>query len=128
MTTTTMTLQEFHDACKAQSVPTLHLAFKCPMCGTVQSAYDLIKAGAGHDFDAVEPYLAFSCVGRFTGAGSYKRGEKPGRGCNWTLGGLFQVHKFAVITPDGKTHPRFELATADEAKRHMEAATTVEAA
>jgi hypothetical protein len=124
---TTMTLDEFKSALKAQGVPNHeHFAFKCPACSTIQSAKDLIKAGAGADFDAVEKYLGFSCVGRFTGQGSSWEGKgenakkrPPGTGCNWTLGGLFQIHILEVVTPDGEKHPRFELATPEEAQAHM---------
>lgn len=110
----TITLEQFHATLKEQGVPDDHLAFRCPICGTVQSAADLIAAGAGQDFAQVSKYLAFSCVGRFTGAGSHKKGT-PGHGCDWTLGGLFQLHQFEVVTPDGEHHPRFEPATPEEA-------------
>jgi hypothetical protein len=118
----TMTLDEYKAAVKAQGVPHEHIAMKCPMCGTIQSGADLIAAGAGADFDAVEKYLAFSCVGRFTGAGSPRK-VPDGQPCNWTLGGLFTLHKLEVVTPDGKKHPRFELATPAEAQAHMGART-----
>jgi hypothetical protein len=105
----TVTLDEFQTAIKAQGVPIEHVALKCPICKTIQSGTDLIAAGAGNDFDAVEKYLGFSCVGRFT----------QSAGCDWTLGGLFQLHELEVVTPDGKKHPRFELATPEEARDHM---------
>ncbi|MBQ0916850.1 hypothetical protein KBW71_00100 [Hydrogenophaga aromaticivorans] len=114
----TMTLDEYKAAVKAQGVPQEHIAMKCPMCGTIQSAADLIAAGAGADFDEVEKYLAFSCVGRFTGAGSPRK-IPDGKPCNWTLGGLFTLHKLEVVTPDSKKHPRFELASPAEAQAHM---------
>lgn len=115
----TLTLEEFKATVKVQGVPIEHVAFRCPMCATVQSASDLIAAGAGPDFDAVEKYLGFSCVGRFTGAGSPPPGgDSGGKGCNWTLGGLFRLHTVEVITPDGEHHPRFELVSPDEAKAH----------
>jgi hypothetical protein len=109
-----ITLDQFRAEIKQQGVDKLDYAFICPICNTVQSARWLIAAGAGKDFDEVEGYLGFSCVGRFTGAGGEKREE--GKGCNWTLGGLFQLHKLTVITPDGEKHPRFEVATSDQAK------------
>jgi hypothetical protein len=40
-------------------------------------------------------------------------------GCNWTLGGLFQMHALEVVTEDGERHPRFEVATPEEAKAHL---------
>lgn len=99
----TMTLDEFHAALKAQGTERIEdVTFKCPMCGTLQSAQDLIDAGAGTDLDDVERYLAFSCVGRWP----------SDKGCDWTLGGLFKLHELEVVTPDGKHHPRFEPATA----------------
>lgn len=115
----TMTFQEFQTALKAQGVPLEHMALRCPVCGTIQSALDLARAGAGATFADVEKYLGFSCVGRFTGAGPWKRGEEPGRGCDWTLGGLFQLHTLEVVTEDGKHHPRFEPVSAEEAHAHM---------
>jgi len=118
---TSMTLDEFHAACKAQAPSHDQIVFRCPACKTLQTARDLIAAGAGKDFDEVEPYLAFSCVGRFTGAESPRR-EPDGKPCNWTLGGLFSIHTFEVITPDGKSHPRFELASPEEAVEHRSGA------
>lgn len=106
-----ITIDELHAALKDQGVPREHVAFKCPHCGTVQNATDLIEAGAGSTFDEVEKYLGFSCVGRFV----------DGKGCDWTLGGLFQIHELEVLTPDGNKHPLFTLATPEEAKAHLQA-------
>lgn len=117
-----MTLDEFHAVLKAQGVLREDLAFVCPMCGTVQSARDLIAAGAGATFDDVERFLAFSCVGRWTGAVSPRR-QPDGHACDWTLGGFLPLHKLLVVTPDGKEHPRFEPATAEQARAHAAART-----
>jgi len=122
---TTMTIEEYHAALKAQGTnDRAELVMICPMCGTPQTANDLIRAGAGKTFESagntfedVEQYLGFSCVGRFTGAGS-PRNKPDGKPCNWTLGGLFQTHKLEVITPDGEHHPRFEVATPEQAQAH----------
>lgn len=126
----TITIDEFRAELKSQGVKShIDFAFKCPVCQTVQSARDLIKAGAGQSFDQVERYLAFSCIGRFTNAGAWKKDEPPGRGCNWTLGGLFQLHELTVTTPEGENHPRFELASPEEAQTHAaNRAATAEAA
>lgn len=93
----TMTLEEFKASIKGQGVPIGDVTFRCPVCKTLQSGNDLIKYGAGKDFDDIEQYLAFSCIGRWTDE----------KGCDWTLGGFFQAHELEVITPDGKHHPRF---------------------
>ena len=112
------TLDEFQAELKAQGVPSHeHCAFVCPMCGTIQSAKDLIAAGAGENFEAVERFIGFSCVGRWTGAEGPRKAP-DGKPCNWTLGGLFTLHTLKVVTPDGKAHPRFELATPEQAQAH----------
>lgn len=114
----TMTIPEFHAALKAQGVSDrADLAMICPMCGTVQSARDLIAAGAGADFEAVERFIGFSCVGRWSDAGS-PRSKPDGKPCNWTLGGFFRTHKLEVIDEEGKAHPRFEVATPEQATIH----------
>ena len=112
-----MTLDEFQAACMAQASRSELTTVKCPMCGTLQNALDFIAAGAGKDWDDVSRYLGFSCVGRFTGAGE-PRTEPDGQPCNWSLGGLFQVHRMVVVTPDGKEHPHFELARPEESSAH----------
>lgn len=115
-----MTVAEFHSALKAQGVSAReHLALKCPICGTVQSMHDLIRAGAGKNADDVESFFGWSCIGRWNDAGPYKpKARKKQFGCDWTLGGLFQLHKLVVVTEDGKEHPRFEVATPAEALAH----------
>ncbi len=96
-----MTLEEFKAAIKSQGVPIAEVTFECPICQTLQCGNDLIAAGAGKDFDEIEKYLGFSCIGRWD----------KNKGCDWTLGGLLTLHKFEVITPDGTHHPRFKLMT-----------------
>lgn len=112
-------IEQFREQMKAQGVPWEHVAFKCVMCQTVQSAATLIAAGC--EPKEVEHFLGFSCVGRFSGAGPYKAGRPPGRGCNWTLGGLFTIHKVELVMEDGKHRPCFQLATAEEAQALMAA-------
>ncbi len=112
-----LTLEQFHAACKAQAPSHDLIVFKCPACQTLQTGRDLIAAGAGPDFSSIEKYLGFSCIGRFIGAPS-PRQQPDGNPCNWTLGGLFQIHRLTVITPDGARHPHFELATLAEADAH----------
>jgi hypothetical protein len=112
-----ITVEQLHVELKAQGVSAReHCAFRCVMCGTVQSGASLIRAGVGASFDEIEKYVGFSCVGRFTNAGSHKKNTPPGRGCDWTLGGLFAIHKLEVLTPDGKAHALFEVATPEEAQ------------
>lgn len=118
----TITLEEYHSLLRAQGVPKNHLAMRCPACGTIQSGQDLIDAGAGKDFDSIEKYLGFSCLGRFTHHKEPPKVKGTQEGCNWTLGGLFHIHELTVVTPDGEKHMRFEVCSPDEAKQHMEGA------
>jgi hypothetical protein len=107
-----MTLEEFRaevERQQAAGTEAVDIKFVCPMCKVPQSGRDLIAAGAGVDFGEVNKYLAFSCVGRFTGAPA-PRAEPDGQPCNWTLGGLFQTHRLVVVMPDGYHRPTFEFA------------------
>lgn len=110
-----LTEEQWATLLRDQNVPREHLAFKCPMCGSIQSATDLIRAGAGEDFKAVSGHINYSCVGRWTKAGPPKSGNGP---CNWTLGGLFQTHTMEVVTAGGNI-PTFEPCTPQEAQDHM---------
>jgi hypothetical protein len=113
-----ITVEELHAELKAQGVSAReHFAFRCVACGTVQSAKSLIRAGAGTTFEEVEKYLGFSCFGRWTNAGPRKKNTPPGRGCDWTLGGLFTIHKLEILTPEGKACALFEPATPTEAQQ-----------
>ena len=114
-----LTIPEFHVELKAQGVPRDDIAMKCPLCGTVQSARDLIAAGAGATFEEVDRYLGFHCIGRFTDAPG-PRATPDGDPCNWTLGGLFRTHRLEVVDDRGFAHPIFEPATPEEARRHAQ--------
>ena len=72
--------------------------FVCPKCKTVQTLQDIIDTGVS--IEDAQGYFAYSCIGRFT----------KEKGCNWTLGGLLQIHTTEVIMPDGKKRPVFEFA------------------
>ena len=109
-----MSLDEFHAACKKQAPRPSEIVFVCPMCKRPQNALDLIEVGAGKNLDEVNKYLGFSCIGRWTGAGSPRK-KPDGQPCNWTLGGLFKCHEFEVVSPDGESHALFRLATKEEA-------------
>lgn len=110
---------EFHRRLKVQGVPNQnHAALVCPICGTVQSMASLTAAGASPD--EAERMIGFSCEGRLTGAGPWSSKatakRKAIRGCDWSLGGLFRVHELEVITDDGEAHPRFVVATPEQAQ------------
>lgn len=70
--------------------------FKCPSCGGIQTCQDFID----HKIEEPDTKFHFSCIGRWV----------KGRGCDWTLGGLFRIHKLEVIDPEGNKHSVFEFA------------------
>lgn len=106
-----ITIKQLHSRLKAQGVAKEHMAFVCPNCGLVQSAFDFIMTKrAGNTFEEVGKFLGFSCVHRFRPAGA---------GCDFSLGGLLAIHTLEVITGDGIAHPRFRPAFPAEAKEHM---------
>ena len=114
-----VSVAEFRERLVSQGVPDInHAALVCPVCGTVQSMASLVEAGASPEM--AERYIGFSCEGRVSGAGAWPR--KPSkaraatRGCDWTLGGLFTIHRLEVETEDGVLHPRFTVAEPADAQ------------
>lgn len=119
-----ITVEQARERFREQGVSSeRHIAFLCPICGTVQSMASLVAAGAKPE--SVERYVGFSCEGRFSGAGPWPRPtdkspkavtRRATRGCDWTLGGLFSLHKLEVTTADGKVQPSFEIARPADAQ------------
>ena len=82
--------------------------FVCPSCGHVASVQDWKDAGAP------EGGVAFSCVGRYTGAGGEKAFKHAGGPCNYTSGGLFNISPVTVIYEGGQQSV-FEFAEVSHA-------------
>lgn len=72
-------------------------AFKCPACGNIQTCNDFIEAGISDP----ESNVYFNCIGRYV----------KGKGCDWTLGGFFSIHKVSVLK-NAQVFPVFEMAEA----------------
>lgn len=70
--------------------------FKCPHCGQSQTLAEFRANG----IEKPEGKFYYSCIGRWV----------KSRGCNWTLGGLFQIHKTEVVDEDGDIIRVFEFA------------------
>ena len=90
----------------------LNLKFRCPMCGKVYSVREFIDAG-GKD----GPNGAYQeCIGRYTGAGSPKKGADNSNGCNWAAYGLFGTcgKGRLVKTPHGDIVEVFHYADESE--------------
>lgn len=115
----TMTQQEFLAEAKRRfGEDPKKWKFVCPACGTIQSVQQLLDAliNVGFKKDDVHGYIGYSCIGRFTKAGdvgiSAKHLKRPwNKGCNWTLGGLLQIHTLEIVMEDnGNRRPCFEFA------------------
>lgn len=78
--------------------------FVCPSCGHVACVEDWKNAGAP------ESAVAFSCVGRWTGANDDKAFGSKGGPCQYAGGGLFRLNPVTVETTDGGKHTMFEFA------------------
>jgi hypothetical protein len=77
--------------------------FVCPACCHVAAIRDWKDAGAP------ATAVAFSCVGRWSGANREAFGK--GRGpCNYAGGGLFGLNPVAVVDPDGHVIRAFAFA------------------
>jgi hypothetical protein len=72
--------------------------FKCVKCGNVQTFENFVALGMSQE-EAVNVFF-FSCIGRW----------KKDTGCDWTLGGLFSIHKLEVINEHGRPAMVFEFA------------------
>jgi len=93
----TLTLQEWkEEGTKLYGEKMGNWLFVCPQCKQIQSLKDFVEK------NVPEPTTKFyySCIGRWV----------ENRGCNWTLGGLFQIHETEVISEDGDKVPVFEFA------------------
>ena len=64
--------------------------FVCPSCRHVASVKDWKDAGAP------EGAIAFSCIGRYTGAGGDKTFRGAGGPCDYAGGGLFGLNPVEV--------------------------------
>jgi hypothetical protein len=89
----------------------------CVTCGTVQSMASLVVAGASPE--EAETLIGFSCEGRLTGAGPWPHSpnawRRAVRGCDWSLGGLFRLHRLQVNDGE-RMHPMFAIATPEQAQ------------
>lgn len=119
MTTDTMereqiTLAQFKARLQAQGVPLEHCAFRCVRCGHIQSAASLVRYLPPEEAGNAAYY---SCEGRYN----------KDVGCDWTLGGLFQIHTLEVLAKDTNSPvygilravPVFEPASPEDARAHM---------
>lgn len=97
-------------------------AFRCPACGTIQSAASLMAAGMSRE--DVRTKLAIECEGRLLQRGAWPMpsdkssgavARRKLRGCNWTLNGFVQLHELEVLK-DGVINSLFELAKPEEAQ------------
>lgn len=104
-----ITFAEFKTELQNQGVPREHFAVRCVQCGTVQSRQDFVDAGIHPTIKDAQKHWGYSCIGRWV----------AGKGCDWTLGGLFQIHTLEIDFEDGSDPlPMFEPATPEQAQSH----------
>lgn len=72
--------------------------FKCASCGHIQSINSMLEHNPLLKAKDFENSIYFNCEGR----------TNEGYGCDWSLGGLFHVHKLEVEF-NGKNVPVFEF-------------------
>lgn len=108
----TLTDFEFRLACVEQANSFAETVVVCPACKTLQMGQEFLDAGLSYDM--ARGMFGINCIGRYTGATSPRK-QPDGKPCDWTLGGLLQIHKLEVATPDGQTHPHFQLASINDA-------------
>lgn len=72
--------------------------FQCVRCKGTQTFQDFLDAGM--EPDEANKVVFYSCIGRWV----------KGRGCDWTLGGLFQIHELEVTNDTGESIPVFKFA------------------
>lgn len=77
--------------------------FVCPSCKHVAAASDW------RDAKAPENTVAFSCVGRWSGANVDAFTHKKGGPCNYAGGGLFRINP-TCVDHDGVVHDVFAFA------------------
>lgn len=71
--------------------------FVCPSCGRTQTMRDFTDAGMTPE--QAESRAHFSCLGRWV------RSNR----CDWTLGGLLQIHTLEVVDEEGHAHACFDF-------------------
>lgn len=110
MSTKTMTHEEWRaEAVRLFGADPKKWRFVCPACGHVASVQDRL------DVDA-RTAVAFSCVGRWTGAARPAFGAGAGAGpCNYAGGGLFGLNPVTVTYPDGASQDVFAFAEPEAA-------------
>ena len=72
--------------------------FVCPSCGHIQSVKSVLEHNPSLDPNNIQNWINYNCEGRYN----------EGEGCDWTLGGLFKIHKLEIIYL-GKEIPSFEF-------------------
>jgi len=75
-------------------------AFKCVSCGNIQSANSVLAHGCPEDELTIRAWLTNNCEGRYN----------KNYGCDWSLSGIFRIHKVVLLSDKGVVYPMFEFA------------------
>lgn len=106
---TRYTQQEWYtEAIRRFGKDSMNWKFKCPVCDIETAVKEWRDAGAP------EGAVAFSCIGRYTGAKRKAFGtttDKAEGPCNYTGGGLFRLNPVTVVREDnGNEESMFHFA------------------
>lgn len=102
----TLTYEEWEAEAKALfgDVKPRFWKFVCVNCGHVQSGAEMLEKYPDRA-EYIQNSVFMSCEGRLDNKIK----------CDWTLGGLFQIHTREVISPhNGKSMPVFEFYKGDK--------------
>jgi len=85
--------------------------FKCPVCQTVQTAQDFVRAGLSKEEASTS--IAQECIGRHLQNKEKAFGEKKrkkGVPCDYAGYGLFKLNPVEIIMDDGTKYNAFDFA------------------
>ena len=74
--------------------------FECPSCKHKQSVNSVIEHNPELKKEDVRKWIYFNCEGR----------TNEENGCDWTLGGLFQIHTLEILWEDNSKSKVFNFA------------------
>jgi DNA-directed RNA polymerase subunit RPC12/RpoP len=82
--------------------------FRCPHCDNEQSVASImarLESSLDVDEASIWKQVMYNCEGRLL----------EGKGCDWTVFGLFRIHVLELIHEDGTITPVFDFGTRKEA-------------
>lgn len=111
--------EEWMQLMNSQLVPREHVSYICPECGKIQSAQNLYDTGEFQTIDDALIKIGYSCIGLHKRKIDPKTGLRMGLGCDFTFDDDKKLKKILVQDSNGNMHPRFQLATPEQAQSNF---------